>query len=62
MNPQIVHRYALPVASFLPDRLLRTLDRRWPLMRDPSDGWTFWMGASYRRWVRHDRAAGKRRS
>ncbi|HWI69000.1 MAG TPA: hypothetical protein VNS88_11585 [Nitrospiraceae bacterium] len=48
------------VASFLPDRLLAFLILHWKLAQDPSDGWTFWLDASYVKWVRADKR--KRRS
>lgn len=48
----------LPIASrVLPEWALRFLHRRWPVGYDPSDGWSFWLDASYARWVRRDMAA-----
>ena len=41
-----------PLASCLPHRVLRFLSVHVPLLRDPDDGWTFWLAASYRRWCR----------
>jgi hypothetical protein len=48
------HRIAVPLASLLPERLLTLLDRHLALHRD-LDGWSFWLDASYLRWVRRER-------
>ena len=48
-------RYKLrPLASLLPDRVLRFIERHWKLDYDPADGWTFWTDASYYKWCRKD--------
>jgi hypothetical protein len=52
---RIRHRYALPLASRLPERVLRFLNHCWRLDYDPSDGWTFWLDASYARYCRRER-------
>lgn len=44
-----------PLASLLPEPVLRWLDRRWRICEDDADGWTFWTDASYHRYVRHDK-------
>jgi len=49
-----------PLASLLPFAVLRWIGRRWKLCMDPSDGWTFWLGADYLRWVRHDKRRNAR--
>ena len=41
------YRVFRPLASLLPEKLLRKLDYWWPLYRDDADGWTFWTDASY---------------
>lgn len=49
-------RYQLrALASFLPDRLLRWLGRHWLLCYDPDDGWTFWIDASYAKYIRKEK-------
>lgn len=49
------HRFLLPVVSrIVPDRALRFLHRHWPVEDDPSTGWSFWIDASYARYVRRD--------
>lgn len=51
------HRYLLPIASrVLPECVLRFLHRHWRVAYDPSDGWTFWLDASYARYCRRDAA------
>jgi hypothetical protein len=42
------------VASYLPQPMLGWLHRKWPVDLDTSDGWTFWMDASYEQWCRQD--------
>jgi hypothetical protein len=54
------HRYVLPVASrVVPEWALRLLNRYWRVDFDPTDGWTFWLDASYARWCRRDAARGE---
>jgi hypothetical protein len=48
-------RYLVPAASYLPEVILRSLHRKVPIESDPSDGWTYWMDASYYRWCRFDK-------
>jgi hypothetical protein len=48
------HRYLLPIVSRLPESFLQFLDRHWQLDYDPSDGWTFWMDASYAAYCRRE--------
>jgi hypothetical protein len=48
------------LASLLPDRFLRFLTRHWKLDYDPSDGWTFWLDASYVKYVRKEQRREKR--
>jgi hypothetical protein len=48
------------VASLLPDRWLRWIGRRWKLDYDPSDGWTFWLDASYVKYCRVEERRAKR--
>ena len=43
------------VASLLPNWTLNRLIRHWKLDYDPSDGWTFWLDASYVKWCRWDK-------
>jgi len=50
------HTYLIPLASFLPVRFLRWLHLHWPIGYDPSDGWSYWLDASYARWCRYDKA------
>lgn len=38
--------------SFLPHKLLRQLHLKVPLVVDPTDGWTIWMDAHYRKYMR----------
>jgi hypothetical protein len=47
--------YVVPVASYLPEVILRFLHRKVPIVSDPLDGWTYWMDASYLRWCRNDK-------
>ena len=51
---QFVHCHITSIASYLPEILLRFLERHWQLMRDPADGWNFWTQANYYKWVRND--------
>ncbi len=49
-------RYRTETAlSFLPKPLIDLLCRRWRLLMDPADGWTFWIGVSYAKYCRVDR-------
>ena len=52
-------RYKLfePLASVLPEWLLRRLGGwrlTYRLCLDPTDGWNFWLGASYLKYCRKD--------
>jgi hypothetical protein len=42
------------VSRVFPERLLKFLNKHWRVGYDPSDGWSFWMNASYARYVRKD--------
>lgn len=44
----------MPIVSRIPEPVLRFLDRHWRIGEDPADGWTYWLDASYARWVRND--------
>lgn len=55
MTAKLRYKYAVPVASRLPDRMLRFLGRNFPIGMDLSDGWDFWLDASYAKYVRSDR-------
>lgn len=49
------------LASLLPERMLRWLDHHWKLDYDHTDGWTFWLDASYAKWCRKDKRAKRTR-
>lgn len=49
------YRVFEPLASLLPQRLLAWLTKHYPIKYEPSDGWNFWLDASYRKWVRFDK-------
>jgi hypothetical protein len=48
------------LASLLPEWLLSFLIRNWKLDYDPSDGWTFWLDASYYKYCRKDERKRRR--
>lgn len=41
-------------ASYLPNPLINWCVRHWKLRYDPTDGWTFWLDASYLKYCRKD--------
>lgn len=46
----------MAIHTRLPDWFIMRMDRR-AVARgefDPDDGWTYWMGVSYEKYVRHD--------
>lgn len=50
------YKYLVPMASFLPDLILRLLGKIFPKAGyDQDDGWTFWLDASYWAWCRKDK-------
>jgi hypothetical protein len=53
------YRVFRPLASLLPEKVLRWLERHWKLYYDPSDAWTFWTDASYYKWCRKDKRRAK---
>lgn len=55
------YRVFRPLASLLPEKVLRWFDRHWKLYLDPADGWTFWTDASYSKYVRKDKRANPSR-
>lgn len=51
-----VHRFLLPVISrAFPEKLLMLLHKHWPVDRNPYDGWTLWLDASYYKYTRRER-------
>lgn len=49
-------RYRIqPVVSLLPEWVLKLLNRYWTSVGyDPSDGWTYWLDASYHKYCRKE--------
>lgn len=54
------YRVFVPLASLLPEGILRWLDHHVPVCKDPVDSWSFWTDASYWKWCRWDRRRGDR--
>jgi hypothetical protein len=50
----VKYRLWVPLASLLPNWVLKRLIRRFPIHRDPADGWNFWLDASYAKYCRRD--------